>query len=129
MLFLSRPQKHITTVLSSNLFATSFFYSQQFPNNSASFSGRDLESVSRLSGGPSYFVLVIVAQLSHNMFYSTLLLFLVATSKECLDLGSFLSVSRHIEQCRDLVSLSRRRLCSLKSLSLSLLITRMSGHT
>ena len=44
------------------------FDSQQFSINSASFSGRDLESVSRLSGGPPYFVLVVVAQLSHNMF-------------------------------------------------------------
>ena len=38
------------------------FESQQFPLNSTSFSGCDLESVSRLSGGPSYLVLVAVAQ-------------------------------------------------------------------
>ena len=37
------------------------FESQQFSLNSASFSGCDLESVSRLIGGPSYFVLVVVA--------------------------------------------------------------------
>ena len=36
--------------------------SQQFLFNSASFSGRNLESVSQLSGGPSYLVLVTVAQ-------------------------------------------------------------------
>ena len=35
---------------------------QQFPINSSSFFGRDLESVSRLSSGPSYFVFVAVAQ-------------------------------------------------------------------
>ena len=38
------------------------FYLQQFPINSSSFSGRDLESVSLLSSGPSYFVFVVVAQ-------------------------------------------------------------------
>ena len=58
--FLSQPQKHVATVLSSNLVAT-LFLSQQFLLNSASFSGRDLESVSRLSGGHSYLVLVAVA--------------------------------------------------------------------
>ena len=36
--------------------------SQQFLFNSASFSGRNLESLSQLSGGPSYLVLVTVAQ-------------------------------------------------------------------
>ena len=35
---------------------------QQFPINSSFFSVRDLESVSRLSSGPSYFVFVAVAQ-------------------------------------------------------------------
>ena len=38
------------------------FYLQQFPINSSSFSGRDLESMSRLSSGPSYFVFVAVDQ-------------------------------------------------------------------
>ena len=51
----------VVTVLSFNLVATSSL-TQQFPINSVSFYGRDLESVSRLSSGPFYFVFVVVAQ-------------------------------------------------------------------
>ena len=49
---------HSSFLSSRNL----IFDSQQFPINSSSFSGRDLESVSRLNSGPSYFVFVAVAQ-------------------------------------------------------------------
>ena len=49
---------HSSFLSSRNL----IFDVQQFPINSSSFFGRNLESVSRLSSGPSYFVFVAVAQ-------------------------------------------------------------------
>ena len=50
--------------LTAILVATSFFFFSydSFYSIQVPFSGRDLESVWRLSGGPSYLVLVAVAQ-------------------------------------------------------------------
>ena len=111
------------------------FESRQFLFNSASFSGRDLESVSRLSGGPSYLVLVAVAQNLVTACLNCSAHFDVTTS---LVSSAYIFVAGSIFLIRDLVSWSSHPFlvatsilyhnifCAVLNFSLSRLLTRMS---